>query len=167
MSSSPNRLAIYLVSAAALFVILFGIPALAPILNPILLAAVITITVLPIPGRLHKRGVPGWLSLVLTILLVVLILGLVILTVFFSMTKLATDVPTYVSSASQQASADLSSDLTSTATPAPTTSDTATASASETTINASFQLGPVAQGFIQSMVNLLSNSASPWRYSSS
>jgi len=149
MNGQSGRLPIYLVSAAALFLILFGVRALAPIINPILLAAVITVTVLPIPGRLNKRGVPGWLSLVLTILLVVLILGLVILTVFFSMTKLATEVPTYVSSASQQASADLSSPVTSTATPAPTDST------STTTVNASFQLGPVAQGFLQSMANLL------------
>ena len=38
------------------------------IINPILLAVVITITALPVPGLLAKRGVPGWLGLVLTIL---------------------------------------------------------------------------------------------------
>ena len=83
-----NRLIVYLVGGAAIFVILFGIRGSAYIINPILLAAVITITVLPIPSRLTKRGLPGWLSLVLTILMVVLILGLVIATVFFSVTKL-------------------------------------------------------------------------------
>ena len=44
--------------------ILFGIRGSASIINPILLATVITITVLPIPSRLTKRGMPGWLALV-------------------------------------------------------------------------------------------------------
>ena len=83
-------------------------PRLCLIINPILLAAVITITVLPIPSRLTKRGMPGWLALVLSILMVVLLLGLVIGTVFFSITKLTTELPAYMSSASQQASEDLS-----------------------------------------------------------
>ena len=95
MNNLSGRLVIYLVGGAAIFVILFGIRGSAYIINPILLAAVITITVLPIPGRLTKRGVPGWLSLVLTIAMVVLILGLVIATVFFSITKLTTEIPAY------------------------------------------------------------------------
>jgi len=69
---------------------------------------VITITVLPIPSRLRKRGLPGWLSLVLSILMVVLLLVLVIFTVFFSVTKLATTLPVYLASGSAQASQDLS-----------------------------------------------------------
>src|SRR5574339_1015034 len=97
------RLVISMVGAAAFFVILFGIRASASIINPILLALVITITVLPIPSRLKKRGMPGWLALVLTILMVVLVLGLVIATVFFSIAQLATSMPSYMSSASQQA----------------------------------------------------------------
>ena len=40
----------------------------------ILLAVVITIMVLPVPSRLTKRGMPGWLAMVLSILMVVLIL---------------------------------------------------------------------------------------------
>ena len=68
----------------------------------------ITITVLPIPSRLTKRGMPGWLALVLSILMVVVILGLVIATVFFSVAKLSTELPTYMTSASEQATEDLS-----------------------------------------------------------
>ena len=75
MNNLSGRLVIYLVGAASLFVILFGIRGLASIINPILLALVITITVLPIPSRLTKRGMPGWLALVVSILLVVLLLG--------------------------------------------------------------------------------------------
>ena len=52
MDKLSSRLPIYLVSLAAPFIILFGIRATAPILNPILLALVITSTVLPIPGLL-------------------------------------------------------------------------------------------------------------------
>jgi predicted PurR-regulated permease PerM len=83
MNNLSSRLVVYLVGAAAIFMILFGVRGSASIINPILLAAVITITVLPVPSRLTKRGMPGWLALVVSILLVVLLLGLVIATVFF------------------------------------------------------------------------------------
>src|SRR5512136_915363 len=109
MDNRSGRLVIYLVAAASIFLILFGIRGSADIINPILLAAVITITVLPIPSRLTKRGMPGWLALVVSILIVVALLGLVIATVFFSITKLTTELPTYMASASQHASQDLSS----------------------------------------------------------
>ena len=55
MNNLPNRLVIYLVGFASIFVILFGIRASASIINPILLAVVITITVLPVPSLLTKR----------------------------------------------------------------------------------------------------------------
>lgn len=141
MNNISNRLVVFLVGGAAFFVILFGIRGLADILNPILLAAVITITALPIPSRLTKRGLPGWAALVLTILIVVLLLGLVIATVFFSVTKLSTELPAYMASASQQASQDLA-----------TTGD------SETTaqIDAiTVSMGPVAQGLLTSVIDLL------------
>ncbi len=108
MNNLSGRLVVYVVGLASIFVILFGIRGSAYIINPILLAAVITITVLPVPSRLTKRGMPGWMALVLSILMVVLLLGLVIATVFFSITKLSSDLPTYLTSASQQASGDLS-----------------------------------------------------------
>jgi predicted PurR-regulated permease PerM len=131
----------YLVGGASIFVILFGIRGSASIINPILLAAVITITVLPVPSRLTKRGMPGWLALVLTILMVVVILGLVIATVFFSITKLTTEMPTYMTSASQQASADISS------------MDGTTSSDEVTQVTNS--LGTVAIGMLASVANLL------------
>ncbi|HTP02642.1 MAG TPA: hypothetical protein VMJ64_14800, partial [Anaerolineales bacterium] len=71
-----NRLVVYLVALAALFIILSGIREAATIINPILLAIVITVTVLPVPSRLTKRGVPGWLALLLSILMVVALLFL-------------------------------------------------------------------------------------------
>jgi AI-2 transport protein TqsA len=142
MNNMGGRLVIYLVAAASVFVVLFGIRGSASILNPILLAMVITITVLPIPGRLTKRGMPGWLSLVVSILLVVVILGLMIVTVFFSVTKLTTELPTYLASGSTQATEDLST--------------------TETTTELSIQIdqvtksvGPVVQGFLTSMVDII------------
>jgi predicted PurR-regulated permease PerM len=48
-----------LIGMASLFIILWGIRGLAPIINPIPSAAVITITMLPVPGMLTKRGLPG------------------------------------------------------------------------------------------------------------
>jgi predicted PurR-regulated permease PerM len=100
--NSSYRLVIYLVGFASIFVILSGIRALSSVLNPILLALVITITVLPLPGKLNARGVPGWLSFVLTILLVVGLLGLVILTVFFSVSRLSIQLPTYLTEGADQ-----------------------------------------------------------------
>ena len=106
MDNSPNRLVVYLVGIASVFLILFGIQAVSTIITPILLALVITITVLPIPSRLTRRGMPGWLALVLTILVVVLMLGLVIMTVFFSITRLSAEMATYSASIAKEASSD-------------------------------------------------------------
>jgi predicted PurR-regulated permease PerM len=53
------------------FVIIWGIRSSAVIINPILLALVITITVLPLPGKLTQRGLPGWLALAITMGLVI------------------------------------------------------------------------------------------------
>jgi AI-2 transport protein TqsA len=105
-SNLQGRLPVYLVGLAALVIILAGIRAAATIINPILLAIVITITVLPIPGRLKKRGMPGWLALVLSILMVVLLLLLVIFTVFFSITKLSTELASYQTDFMTQAISD-------------------------------------------------------------
>ena len=141
MNNISSRLVLFLVGGAAFFLILFGIRASADIINPILLAAVITITVLPIPSRLTKRGMPGWLALVTSILVVVLLLGLVIATVFFSITKLSTELPTYMASASQQASEDLS-----------TTENPETSEEIEQATNA---IGPIAQSLMASAIDLL------------
>jgi predicted PurR-regulated permease PerM len=141
MNRPQSNLVIYLVALASIFVILFGIRGSADIINPILLAAVITITVLPIPSRLTKRGMPGWLALVVSILMVVLLLALVIATVFFSITKLSTELPANMASAAQQASADLSA-----------TTDSATSAQIE---QVTISMGPVLQGMLANVANLL------------
>ena len=142
MNNQSGRLVIYLVGIASIFVILFGIRGMASIINPILLAAVITVTVLPIPGRLTRRGMPGWLAMVLTILAVVLLLALVILTVFFSFTKLAVELPAYMADAAVSATQELSPVVTGSETPV---------SATQLTI----QFGPVAQSVAVTVLNML------------
>jgi AI-2 transport protein TqsA len=139
MNNGPGRLIIYLVAGAAIFVILFGIRGSASILNPILLAAVITITVLPLPSNLSKRGLPGWLSLVLSILMVVALLLLVIATVFFSVAKLSAELPIYVDEGTSQASEDLSS------------TGTTTIQIEEV----STSISPLVQSFLTSILNIL------------
>ena len=141
MNNISGRLVIYLVALASIFLILFGIRGSASIINPILLATVITITVLPIPSRLTKRGMPGWLALVVSILMVVLLLGLVIATVFFSIAKLTTEIPTYTASASEQASEDLSS-----------TTDAEMSTEIELVATTT---GTIVQGFLSSIMDLL------------
>jgi AI-2 transport protein TqsA len=142
MNNLSGRLVIYLVGMASIFVILFGIRGTASIINPILLAIVITITALPIPGRLTRRGMPGWLALVLTILAVVLLLGLVIATVFFSVTRLSVELPAYMAEAAVSAAQAVPAEVMGLETPV---------SATQLTI----QFGPVAQSMAATVIDLL------------
>ena len=72
--SSRRRLGPALLTAATVFVIIWGVQNLAGILNPLLLALVITIAMLPVPRWLINRGLPSWLALILTILMVVVVI---------------------------------------------------------------------------------------------
>lgn len=142
MNNLSGRLVIYLVGMASIFLILSGIRETAPIINPILLAVVITITALPIPGRLTRRGVPGWLALVLTILAVVLLLGLVIMTVFFSVTRLSVELPAYMADAAVSATQIVPAEFMGLEIPVSTTQLT-------------IQFGPVAQSFVAAILDIL------------
>jgi len=88
-----------LVGLASIFIIISGIQNLAFILNPILLSLVITIALIPVPGWFARRGVPGWLSLVLTFVIVLGFIGLVLLLVFFGLARLAEVLPSVQTSA--------------------------------------------------------------------
>ena len=138
MDNPSNRLVIYLVALASIFVVMFGIQQTASIINPILLASVITIAVLPIPGKLTKRGLPGWLALILTILAVVLFLALVMATIFFSVTQLSIALPTYMADSATSTSAEASGSETTTST-------------TELTI----QYGPFFQSIIAAVLDML------------
>jgi predicted PurR-regulated permease PerM len=91
------------VGLASIFVIIWGTRYLATVLNPILLAIVITITVLPLPNRLMKRGLSAGASVVITIVVVFGALLLVAWLVFASMGQLSSDVPGYESTAAAAA----------------------------------------------------------------
>jgi predicted PurR-regulated permease PerM len=142
MNNQFGRLVIYLVGVASIFIILTGIRETASIINPILLALVITITALPIPGRLTQRGLPGWLALVLTILAVVLLLGLVIATVFFSVTKLSVELPVYMADAATSAAQVVPAEVMGLQSPV---------SAPQLTV----QFGPVAQSLAATVIDVL------------
>ena len=91
-----------LVAVAAVMIIFWGVRSLAFILTPLLVAMVITICILPLPGRLMKRGMKPGLALILTILLVVAVLALTCFVVIASVGKLAGLLPTYTASLATQ-----------------------------------------------------------------
>ena len=71
MAQSNQRLGFAIIVAAAVIILLTGIRGLSGIITPILLAAVITITLLPVPIALGNRGMKTGPALLLTILMVV------------------------------------------------------------------------------------------------
>ncbi len=141
MNSSSGKLVAYLVGIAAVVVIMFGVQALSAVLNPVLLSVVITITVLPLPGYLVRKGWKRGLAMAAAILLVVTVLLLVIGTVFFSVTRLATELPALLSQSSPEGSSTTTPDL-----------------FASTTINiseATAQLGPIAAGAISATLTIV------------
>lgn len=93
MLEQAKPLLYLIVGLAGIFVIIFGIRASASILNPILLAMVITIAVSPLPAMLTARGVPGWLSLVLTFALVLGVIGLVLFLIVITTGRIIEELP--------------------------------------------------------------------------
>lgn len=105
MSELPNqRLGFAIIVAAATIVLIWGIRGLAGILNPILLAAVITVTLLPVPNALEKRGLKSSTALLLTILLVVLFIVGFTWLVLGSISSMSVEISTYTSSYETQLS---------------------------------------------------------------
>lgn len=102
LGESSRRLLYLLLGVASVFVIIWGIRSSAVIINPILLALVITITVLPLPGKLKQRGMPGWLALAITMGLVIGGLAVILAVAAYSVGRLAAAIPTYVNEASVQ-----------------------------------------------------------------
>jgi AI-2 transport protein TqsA len=141
MNQLKGHPVIFLVAIAAVFTIMFGIRGASSIISPIVLAAVITIAVLPIPIRLSKRGMPGGLSLLLSIGLVAVVLGLVIVTVYVSVTKLSIELPEYLESGSEQYDEDFSS-------------ETEAESSSEPS-EVAFNLGEIGMSILSGVVDVL------------
>lgn len=95
---SGQRLGFAVIVAAAIIVLIWGIRGLAGILNPILLAAVITITLLPVPNALQQRGMKSGPALLLTIILVVLFIVGFTWLVLASISNMGSEIPAYSSS---------------------------------------------------------------------
>ncbi len=93
MVEQSKPLLYLLVGLASVFIIIAGIRDLAFILNPLLLSLVITITVLPLPNWFARRGLPGWLSLVMTFVVVLGMVGLVLLILFVGIAQLSDVLP--------------------------------------------------------------------------
>lgn len=103
MSDFTSRLLGFrIIVAAALIILLWGIRGLAGILNPILLAAVITITLLPVPNAFQKRGLKSGPALLLTIILVVVVIVGFTWLVLGSISKMNDQMPAYTSGFEEQ-----------------------------------------------------------------
>lgn len=94
-TSRFTPLLILLLSAASLVVISFGAMQARAIINPILLAFIISILFVPLQERLQHRGVPGWLALLIVIFIVLVVLGLFIYITVVSVTSLINQIPVY------------------------------------------------------------------------
>jgi AI-2 transport protein TqsA len=95
MSDQSLRPLHLLVAGACIFIIMFGIKGTAVIINPILLAVIITIAVLPLPNKLRQRGMSGTLALVLTVVAVVGVMVAVILLFAVGLYEMTLQIPTY------------------------------------------------------------------------
>ena len=92
LNKSVVNFALLLISLACVFIIILGIQSSAYIINSILLAAMITLAVLPVPRKLIRRGVRPALALILTLLLIVAVLVGIIVLVFTSIDSVASDL---------------------------------------------------------------------------
>jgi len=90
-----SPLVVLVIVIAALLITLLATQALSDFLTPVLLAAVIAVSVSPLLQWLMKRGVPGLLALSLTICLVVAFLLVIIWLVSMSVRDFAVSLPLY------------------------------------------------------------------------
>ncbi|HET6447035.1 MAG TPA: AI-2E family transporter [candidate division Zixibacteria bacterium] len=94
-----------MLGGAAFFIIALGLQRAADIINPFLLALVFALSVAPLLNWLVRKGVPSWLSLVIT-LAILIIAGFAFLTIMFvSVNRLAETIPAYSEDLSGQISA--------------------------------------------------------------
>ncbi len=90
--SSVVRFVYFIVVLAGLFIILLGIQSSAYLINSLLLAALITVAVLPVPRWLIRRGVRPTLALVLSLFLIVGAMALLGVLVFTSFNSVASEL---------------------------------------------------------------------------
>jgi predicted PurR-regulated permease PerM len=91
----------FIIAGAGLIIITFGMKNSSSILNPFFLALIIAISIAPLIGWLHRKGMPSWLALLTTLLLLILFLVALIVLLTVSVTELVNTLPTYADSADQ------------------------------------------------------------------
>ena len=91
-----------LVSLAAAVILFWGVRSLSFILAPLLMAMVITIAIVPLPGYFMKRGMKSGMAMISTILVVVGVLALTFFVVIGSLGKLSGLLPSYSADFSSQ-----------------------------------------------------------------
>lgn len=92
----------FLLGGAAFFIIALGLQQAADIVNPFLLALVFALAIAPLLNWLIRKGVPSWLSLLIT-LVILIVAGLAFLAIMFvSINRLAETIPTYSDDLSDQ-----------------------------------------------------------------
>lgn len=89
------RALIILLGAASVVIVLTGARAVAWLIGPAALALIIVIAVAPIRGRLHRLGLPGWVSTLVLVLAVYAIMIGLALGIVVSIARLATELPRY------------------------------------------------------------------------
>jgi len=97
------KLPIYLViSMASIFIIMLGIKSTAAIINPILLAVVITIAIMPLPQKMMKHGMSSKVALVLTIIAVLGVILILIVLFSGSIYALSLKLPSYATNIAER-----------------------------------------------------------------
>ncbi|HEY5858553.1 MAG TPA: AI-2E family transporter [Aldersonia sp.] len=92
---SLPRGVIVLLGLAGTVVAIAGAKEFASVIGPTFLALMLTVTVQPLPDWLRRKGLPGWLALLIALLMVWGILAVLVVSLVVSVAKLATLLPTY------------------------------------------------------------------------
>jgi len=91
-NSSPLK---PLMGWAAIFIIIYGMKISASFLSPMLLAAIVGVSVAPLARWMVRKGVPDILAILITIVLVILGIGGIILLMVVSASELIDSLPQY------------------------------------------------------------------------
>ena len=92
----------FLIGAGGLVLLVLGLRTASNIINPILLALIFAFAFQPLLGWFQKKGLPTWLSLLITILVVFAAVFAIVLFLFVSIDRLVVTLPTYEQSAGEQ-----------------------------------------------------------------
>jgi predicted PurR-regulated permease PerM len=98
MAKEKPSIVWFLLGGAGLFVMVFGLKNTSSIVSPILLAAIIAVSVTPVIKWLMGKGLPAWLAQVITIGLLVAVIAGFVLLMSASINELSASLPQYADS---------------------------------------------------------------------